>query len=1076
MKNMNYNQKKCRIRQYSQYGILLCLLFISPFSPIGAKPIVTESTQVRNDERIIKGVVKDVNGEALIGVSVKAKSTNVTTITDLNGNFEIKVQGSDALIFSYIGFNVLEVSTSGKDTLEVILHENTKELDEVVVVGYGVQKKKLTTGATIQVSGNDLQKLSTSSAIGAMQSQTPGVNITQSSGMPGEGFKVNIRGIGTTGNSNPLYVIDGVAGGDINLLNPSDIESIDVLKDAATSAIYGARAANGVILVTTKQAKAGKIQASYDGYVGWQNVYKMPSLLNAQQYMSIMNEIRFNEGTPLIDFASVVPNEYKAVQNGWNGTNWLDEIRNKNAVTQNHSINLTGGSETSKFAMGFSYSAQDGIIGKPVAPDYSRYTFRINSDHVLLKVKDFDAIKIGENLTYTHTTNAGIGIGNQYWNDIHNVLIATPLMPVYNSNGGYFDQPSKVATDWGLDGAMSNPIADMVYQRGLNKSKNYALQANTYVQIQPIKNLIFRSSFGYKQNSSSYRSYTPVYDLSTTNKNVEDRVVQNMGLGHNWTLDNTVSYAWNIEMKHNFDAVIGQSMEKWGMGEDLEAENRNSLFPGSWDHAWIGNTQGINSTNTRISGQPWGEGSIASFFGRVNYNFNETYMASVIMRTDGSSNFAKGNRWGYFPSVSLGWVPTNEAFMNGTKSWLDFFKLRASWGQNGNCNIDPFQYLATISFDTHNAYYWGNNKGQLINGGYPDILPNADVTWEKSEQWDIGFDSYFLNSRLGVIFDWYTKNTKDWLVRAPILASYGTGAPYINGGYIRNQGIEVAFNWNDKFSRDFRYGANFNFTYNKNEVIEIDNTEGIIHGPEHVLSQGTKEMFRAQVGYPIGYFWGYKTDGVFQNQAQINEYKAAGKGVLNGAQAGDLIFVDTNNDGTITDDDKVQIGNPNPKFKIGFSMNFEYKGVDLSFVAYGAFGHQIAKSYRSFADSPLQNYTTDIFDRWHGEGTSNKLPRLTSGSHSNWQNISDIYIEDADFLKLQNVTIGYDFKKLFPQMPLTQARLYFTAQNLFTITGYSGMDPEIGYGYSNETPWASGIDVGFYPSPRTYLVGVNLKF
>lgn len=1076
MKNMNYNQKKCRIRQYSQYGLLLCLLFINPFVSVGAKSIVAETVQVGNNDRIVKGVVKDVNGEALIGVSVKAKSTNVAVITDLDGNFEIKVQGDDALVFSYIGFNTLEVSTAGKDALEIILHENTKELDEVVVVGYGVQKKKLTTGATVQVTGNDLQKLSTNSALGAMQSQTPGVNITQSSGMPGEGFKVNIRGIGTTGNSAPLYVIDGVAGGDINLLNPSDIESVDVLKDAASSAIYGARAANGVILVTTKQAKAGKLQASYDGYVGWQNVYKMPSLLNAQQYMTIMNEIRYNEGTPLIDFASVVPNEYQAVQNGWEGTNWLDEMRNKNAVTQNHAINLTGGSETSKFSVGFSYSAQDGIIGKPVAPEYSRYTFRLNSDHVLLKVRDFEAIKIGENLTYTFTTKAGIGVGNQYWNDIHNALVATPLMPVYNSNGDYFDQPSKVATNWGLDGAMSNPIADMVYQRGLNKNKNYALQANAYVQIQPIKNLIFRSAFGYKLNSNSYRSYKPVYDLSTTNKNVEDIVNQSMSSGHNWTLDNTVSYAWNIDKKHNFDAVIGQSMEKWGMGEELAAENKNSLFSGSWDHAWITNTQGISATNTRISGQPWGEGSLASFFGRVNYNLNETYMASLIMRSDGSSNFAKGNRWGYFPSVSVGWVPTNESFMDGTKSWLDFFKLRASWGKNGNCNIDAFQYLATISFDTHNGYYWGNNKEQLVNGGYPDILPNPDVTWEKSEQWDIGFDSYFLNSRLGVMFDWYVKNTKDWLVRAPILASYGTGAPYINGGNVRNQGVEIALNWNDKFSKDFRYGANFNFTYNKNEVTEIANSEGIIHGPEHVLSQGTKEMFRAQVGYPIGYFWGYKTDGVFQNQTQIDEYKASGKGVLTGAQPGDLIFVDSNNDGAITDDDKVQIGNPHPKFKIGFGMNFDYKGFDFSFTANGAFGHQIAKSYRSFADSPLQNYTTEIFERWHGEGTSNKLPRLTSGSHTNWQNISDIYIEDADYVKLQNVTIGYDFKKIFPQMPLAQARLYFTAQNLFTITGYSGMDPEIGYGYSDETPWASGIDLGFYPSPRTYLVGVNLKF
>ncbi|MCC8095931.1 MAG: SusC/RagA family TonB-linked outer membrane protein, partial [Tannerellaceae bacterium] len=825
---------------------------------------------------------------------------------------------------------------------------------------------------------------------------------------------------------------------------------------------------------------------SYDGYVGWQNVYKMPSLLNAREYMQVMDEISFNNGGSGYDWAGTFPTHlYNSIQDGsWNGTNWLEEIRNKNAITQNHAINIAGGSELSKFAMGFSYTQQEGIFGSPVQSEYDRYTARLNSEHIILKGKDRDIVKVGQNLTYTFSRNSGIATGNIYWNDIHNMVIANPLLPVYNSEGGYYDQSDKDAEGWTFDGGTSNPIASMVYSRGQNRSNNYTLQANAYVEIMPIKDLKYRTVFGYKMNGSTYRSYANAYNLSTTDYSTEDNVSQSSSLGYNVTWENTVNYNFNVN-GHAFDALIGQSIEKWGMGQELSVSSKNSLFPDLYDYAWISNTVPENISQITIKGNPWDSGALASFFGRVNYNYKETYMASVIMRADGSSNFARGNRWGYFPSVSAGWVMTNEPFMESVTNWMDFFKIRASWGQNGNCDINPFQYLATVSFDNAGYSFGTQPTGNLSTGGYGDILPNTDVTWETSEQLDLGFDARFLSGRLGVAFDWYKKTTKDWLVVAPQLASYGTGAPYINGGDVQNKGVEIALNWNDHVG-DFTYGINLNLTQNKNEVTRIANGEGIIHGPENVLSQGTTEMYRAEVGYPIGYFWGYKTAGIFQNQAQIDEYRAAGNAVLDSAEPGDVIWVDTNGDGVITDDDKVMIGNPHPKVTMGLGLNFGYKGFDLSITAIGAFGHQIAKSYRSFAGSKLQNYTTEIFGRWHGEGTSNKLPRLTSGNHSNWQNISDIWIENADYVKMQNITIGYDFKNLFPRMPLGQARLYFTAQNLFTITGYSGMDPEVGYSpegsatdaYGNTTKdnWASGIDVGFYPSPRTLLVGVNLKF
>ena len=1026
-------------------------------------------------QQTVTGTVADSNGELLQGVSIQEVGTTNGTTTDANGRFSLNVSSAKAVLaFSYVGFTTQNTTVGNQSTIHVVLQEDENMLEEMVVVGYGTQKKKLTTGATIQVKGEDLQKLSTSSVLGALQSQSPGVQITQGSGMPGEGFKVTVRGLGTIGNSNPLYVIDGVPGGDINTLNPSDIASVDILKDAASAAIYGSRAANGVVLVTTKQGQAGKLTVSYDAYAGWQNPYKMPSLLNAKEYMTIMNEVRFNEGQSPYDWAALIPKQYEQIQAGtWNGTNWLEEIRNDNALTQNHAFNLTGGNDQSKFSLGYSFTDQAGIFGAPVEPNFSRNNFRINSDHVILKNDDFDIIKFGENVTYSYRENSGIGIGNIYWNDIHNMLVGNPLLPVYNEAGEYYDQASKVADGWALDGATGNPMASMDYNRGQNLSKNHSLQANAYLEVQPIQDLRFRSSFGYKMNASAYRQYTPSFALSTTQTNPEDDVQQSQSSGYSYTFENTLSYAKTFNDMHNVDGLLGVSMEKWGMGDDLNVQNSNSLFPGSWEHAWIVNTQGISGTNTIIGGQPWGEGGLSSFFGRLNYNYNETYMATVIMRADGSSNFMKGKRWGYFPSVAAGWVLTNESFMESSSSWLDFFKLRASWGQNGNASIDPFQYLATISFDSGNGYYFGNDKANLITGGYPDILPNLDITWETSEQLNIGFDSRFASSRLGVVFDWYKKSTKDWLVQAPVLASYGTNAPFINGGVIENTGIELGLTWNETLN-DFRYGISLNGAYNKNEVTEIANAEGIIHGPGNVLSQGTTEMYRAQVGFPVGYFYGYETDGIFQTAEQIAEYRSQGKGVLASAQPGDVIFSDLNGDGAISESDKTIIGNPHPDFTGGFNLNFGFKGFDFSVTATGAFGHQIAKSYRSFADSPLQNYTTEVFQRWHGEGTSNRYPRLTMGSHTNSQYISDIYIEDGDYVKIQNMTLGYNLKSLVPSLPFGQARIYFTGQNLFTITGYSGMDPEIGYGDSQG--WVSGIDLGFYPSPRTFLVGLNLTF
>ena len=665
----------------------------------------------------VKGVVTSgTDGLPLIGVNVLEKGTTNGTVTDIDGNFSLTLPAGSQLQISYIGFLEQTLTVSeGQTELNVVMKEDSQSLDEVVVVGYGVQKKKLVTGATVQVKGDDLQKLSTNSALGALQSQTPGVQIKQASGRPGEGFKVNVRGVGTIGDSAPLYVIDGIAGGDINNLNPADIESVDVLKDAASAAIYGARAANGVILVTTKQGKAGKMQISYDGYVGWQTVSKWPNSLNARQYMEVQDAMNTNMGKAAYDWQSLLPDYiYQGVMDGtWNGTDWVRELANEGAMTQNHSVNLTGGNETSKFSMGVSYTGQEGIFGNPVDPTYKRITARVNSDHVLLKGSDFDIIKIGENFTYTYTDKSNMpAIGDIYGNDMHNALGANPLLPVYTRSGEWYDQNAKDAEGWTFDGTETNPIAQMALSdRGNNRTKNYGLQGNLYLEVQPIKNLKWRSVFGYKMSSNSYRAYSGAYYLGTTTQSTTDRIDQNMSSVHQYTWENTISYSWKINEDHAFDAVIGQSIEKWGLGEYVGASTRNSIFPGDFDYAYINNGKPNALNEVSLSGYPQTEGALASFFGRVNYNYKEKYMASIVMRGDGSANFARGNRWGFFPSVSAGWVITNEDFMESMRdSWLDFFKLRASWGRNGNSNIDNFQYLATVAMDNGNRYFFGNDK------------------------------------------------------------------------------------------------------------------------------------------------------------------------------------------------------------------------------------------------------------------------------------------------------------------------------------------------------------------------------
>ncbi len=1029
----------------------------------------------------VSGVVLDNAGYSVIAASVVEQgNTSNGVVTDLDGKFEIAVPSGATLVISSVGYATKVVEVGTQTELTIILEEDSQLLEETVVVGYGTQKKKLVTGSTVQVKGETLAKLNTTSPLGAMQASTPGMQITAASGQPGEGFKVSIRGMGTIGSYQPLYVIDGVAGGDINALNPSDIESIDVLKDAASCAIYGARGANGVVLVTTKQGKAGKYTVTYDGSYGVQNVQKMPELLNAKQWMDVINMSTVNNGGAAIDWASFLnPELYGSIMDGsYTGTNWLDAIRNQNAPYSNHAVNIVGGTDMTKMSIGISNTAQEGIFGYPVQSKYNRTTVRLNSDHVILRKNNLDIITFGENMTYTYSTKSGIGIGDFYWNDIVSMLSANPLVPLYDANGNYTDYDDIEATGiWNLNSYVNNPVVGMTRSsRGNNQSQNHALNLSANLRIQPIKNLVFRSQVNYMLSAGTYRDYTMTYKTSNYAKAETDAVSQSAWVGWNWSWENTLNYKFNVAEKNHFDVLVGSTLEHSGFGENVGSSRTGGAWKDNYKYAYVDNMTGAVG-NTDVSGSTWGDSGLASFFGRINYDYDEKYMVSAILRADGSSNFAPGNRWGVFPSVAAGWVMSSEPWMEGAKGTLDYLKLRASWGQNGNCSVDNFQYLATVSIGAQNGGY-AFGHGPLTSwqtGSYADKLANADISWETSEQIDLGVDARFFNNRLNATFDWYQKNTKDWLVNAPVMGHFGMAAPYINGGDVRNSGVELSLSWSDAIGKDFSYSVGVNGSYNKNVVTRIANDEGIIHGSGSLV-QGIDEIYRAQVGYPIGYFWAYKTDGVFQNQNEIDEWIASGKPTMSSTpQPGDLKFVDYNEDGALTNDDKTMVGDPNPDFILGLNLSVYFKGFDLAMSGYGNFGQQVFRTTRRYSDSPYDNYTTEVYNYWHGEGTSNRYPRLVPGSTYNYINNSDIFVENADFFRIQTVSLGYDFNKLIKNSPFGQLRLYVQAQNPFVITKYKGMDPEVGSSAGKEG-WAKGIDIGYYPQARTMILGVNLKF
>jgi TonB-linked SusC/RagA family outer membrane protein len=1034
-----------------QYGfVFLILLVLSCYS-------YSFGQSSNSNTKIISGQITDEAGSTLPGVNVIVKGTSNGVVSDIDGNFTIKALPKDVLQFSFIGFITQEILVGNQSQLLIKMASDNKDIDEVVVIGYGKGKKKLITGANSHVSSSEMEDKHSVRIDQALQGMTSGVQITSNSGQPGSGMIIRIRGVGTVGDSNPIYIIDGVPSGDISYLNPSEIESVDVLKDAASAAIYGARAANGVILITTKKGKKGSASLFYDGYTGFQNVVKKPDLLDKYQYAEIQNEIYRNLNPDPAKKGYKLPfSENRADIDTINGTNWGDQMFRKNAPIQNHVLSLTGGNENSHFFTALSYTNQQGIVGLEDQSFYERFNFRINSEHKLYNNK----LTIGQNLTYARTLQTGVGVGNIYDNSIRPFLNASPTFPVHDSlqTDGY-GRPWKYKDE-------VNPAA-LLYYRGKSKNTNDKLFGNVYGEIEIIKGLTFKTDFGIELSYNFSNSYNPIYNLSSLVRNDHSSASQSFGESFSYNFENTLNYNRTFE-KNSFNILLGTTVRE-SSGIWLNGSKQDLILLGL-DYAVINNGT-LDETRT-ISGSKW-DNSFLSQFGRILYNYDETYLFSATVRRDGSSKFGPENKYGIFPSFSGGVVLSKiETFQ---KPWLDFLKVRASWGQNGNDRIADFTYVALIS-SQYREYYFGSDDVKYV-GSSPAEAANRKIKWETSEQTNIGIDANFLKN-FTLNLDYYIKTTKDWLLRVPVLATTGyEAAPYVNGGAVQNSGVELNVGY-QKTKGEFTFSFNGNVSYNKNEVMKIDNQDQIIHGQGGVLFNGHPEYYRAQVGMPVGFFYGYKTDGIFQNQDEVEAFTRGKKMYYNKdgstkIKPGDVRFIDTNADTLINENDRAYIGNPWPDFTFGLTLNAEYKGFDLSATLQGVSGNQVIKGWRG-ADRSFNNFSTSILDSWNGEGTSNRLPRVTDNSEYNKNNsISDLYIEDGDYLKIRSINLGYNFSESLLTGKIQKLRLYVSILNLYTLTKYSGMEPEVGWGPDS---WSPGHDVGFYPQPRTIMIGANVKF
>ena len=1003
-------------------GLLSTLIIVLTIHMVSAQNLTINGTVLDSEYK-----------EPIPGVNIILKNTTNGTITDFDGNFSIKdVPTGSILVFSYVGFIAQEIVVANANDLQIVLLPDIAQLDEVVVIGYGTQRKKEITGAVSIVSAETIEKLNPTRIEQALQGQVAGVNITANTGSPGGASTISIRGVSTNGDSRPLILVDGNVVEDLSVVNPNDIESMNILKDA-TAGIYGVRAANGVILITTKTGrKEMPLTVEYSAYTGFQQTTRKMSVLNATEYALIVNEAYANGG-------STPP--FTNVSGLGVGTNWQDEVF-ETAPIQNHNISFKGGKEKSSYSYSGSFLTQDGIVGG----DKSNFTRFTNSASYNLDI--LENIKFKSGLTLTRTNRRGLP-ENALGSVLFNALNIAPNLSVRDENGAY------TLAD-GLGAEVINPLAQMA--NTYNRTKVMKLNGFGGLSYNFLDHFTAETNIQFNYAEVSSFSFDPIdyYGGGKVFNTVRSSVTENFDIYRDYTFDALLKYENTFNDTHKLSVLLGTSVFKTTgvlsgrIGRDITDNNiANATVDQAATQEDVYAARGSN---------PKFDGRLLSYFTRVQYDYKGKYLFSAVVRRDGSTRFGPGNKFGYFPSGSVGWVASDEDFMS-ENSFFDLLKVRASYGILGNDRIPDYRFVSLLNGE--GTYHFNNEQ---IFGIASGPISNPLIKWEKQKTLDIGLDMRFLDGKVDITTDYFKRRTEDLLVSPLVSGLLGTGAPpVVNAGIVENTGIEFAIGYSDNFSEDFKFSVRYNVTAIKNEVVSVSGDGEYLEGGSFGISQPA--ISRMEAGYPMGYFIGYKTDGIFQTQDEINN-----SAVTNiAAQPGDFKFVDQNGDGVIDLDDRVDLGNPLPAATMGLNISLDYKKWDFVAYAFASLGNEIVRNYER--NQQLVNKPNSYLNRWTGPGTTNSFPRVSIGATSNTV-FSDFYVEDGSFVRLQNAQIGYTFSNNNEDSKIDKFRIYLSGNNLFTLTKYSGYDPTAGTG----APIGGGIDQGFYPSASTILLGVNVKF
>ena len=1015
-------------------------------------------------------ITNRTNGEALPGATVSVKGGQLATQTDANGMFSLSVPSGSVLQVTYSGMLEQEIPVSvGISVYNVQLDARANSLNEVVVIGYGTQKKSVVTGSISSIKASDLANQPIGRVEQLLQGRASGLTIAASSGQPGSSSTVRVRGTTSLNGSDPLYVIDGVPVdiGGIDYLNPSDIESVEVLKDAASAAIYGARAASGVILVTTKKGRAGRTTMSYNGYYGTQSPARKLELLNATEYAALRNEASVAGGGAII-----FPN----LSTLGTGTDWQSIIFNNDARIQDHELSISGGNDKSTFYTSFGFFDQEGIVATDIS-EYKRFNFRMNGTH---KINNW--LSIGTNLGYSHIKSTGIGGQNtEYGGILSSAINLDPITksvitdPSEASSGIYAPSSTNLnglaivrdasGNPYGISTLvvqeMSNPLAYIKTHLG-NFGWSDNLVGNTYLELAPVKGLKLRTNLGAKLAFWGSESINPYYYYNTSSSNLGHNsfyTENNRALNYTW--ENTASYNRSFGL-HNVTVLAGSGAYMQNYMQRGQGTTYRDLPVNSFDEA---SSMHFNLPDSvRIA---WGSEAyphkVSSVYGRLTYDYAERYLLQGIIRRDGSSHFGSNNKYGYFPSGSVGWVVSKENFWRGNR-YINFLKLRGSYGVTGNDNIGDFAYVSSVVGGRN--YTFGTND--LYSYGYsPGAIANPDLKWEQTSQTNIGFDANVLQD-FTLSFDVYNKKTSGILRRIETPLYVGVSGPIGNVADMENKGFEVELGYHKTIS-GVKFDVKGNVSHLQNTVTFISNTETYYKGAS--LQSSQLELSRVQVGHAIGSFYGYQIDGIFQTQAEVNSYQNKNGQLLQpNAQPGDFRWADLNGDGAITTDDRTFIGDPTPDWSFGFTANASYEGFDFLIFGQGVGGNEIYNGLRRL-DIATANYSTKALSRWTGPGTSNDFPRLsTNDANGNFSNPSSFYLENGDYFRIKVLQLGYTLpSSLMNRVGIQKVRVYVSGNNLVTLTKYTGYDPEIGGS-------SYGIDRGFYPQARSVTAGINLTF